>query len=44
MQGKPRHEYQKTETWEQGQQEFCAARRTFIDGVHAYFAAAGYVG
>ena len=42
-QGKPRHEYQKTETWEQSQQEFYAARRTFIDAVHAYFAA-GYEG
>ncbi|MGD8486435.1 MAG: hypothetical protein PVH07_07350, partial [Chloroflexota bacterium] len=43
-QGKPRHEYRKTETWEQSQQEFYAARRAFIESVHAYFAAAGYDG
>lgn len=43
-QGKPRHEFHKTETWEQSQQEFYAARRAFIDSVHAYFAEAGYDG
>ena len=43
-QGKPRHEYHKTETWEQSQQEFYAARSAFIKSVHAYFAAAGYDG
>ncbi len=42
--GKPRHEFHKTETWEQSQQAFYSARRHFIDAVHAYFAAAGYDG
>ena len=42
--GKPRHEYHKTETWEQSQQAFYDARRHFIDAVHEYFAAAGYDG
>ena len=42
--GKPRHEFHKTETWEQSQQAFYAARRHFIDAVHGYFAAAGYDG
>jgi hypothetical protein len=43
-QGKPRHEFHKTETWEQSQQEFYSARRAFIESVHAYFAEAGYDG
>ena len=42
--GKPRHEFHKTETWEQSQQAFYSARRHFIDAVHQYFAAAGYDG
>lgn len=44
VQGKPRHEFHKTETWEQSQQEFYSARRKFIESVHAYFAASGYDG
>ncbi len=43
-QGKPRHEFHRTETWEQSQQEFYSARRAFIDSVHTYFAQAGYDG
>lgn len=43
-QGKPRHEFHKTETWEQSQQEFYAARRQFIEAVHTYFSDAGYDG
>jgi hypothetical protein len=42
--GKPRHEFHKTETREQSQQAFYSARRHFIDAVHAYFATAGYDG
>ncbi len=43
-QGKPRHEFHKTETWEQSQQEFYAARRAFVEVIHAYFAESGYDG
>lgn len=43
-QGKPRHEFHRTETWEQSQQEFYSARRAFIEAVHTYFAQAGYDG
>ena len=42
--GKPRHEFHKTETWEQSQQEFYAARRAFVEVVHTYFAESGYDG
>lgn len=42
--GKPRHEFHKTESWEQSQQAFYTARRHFLDAVHEYFAAAGYDG
>ena len=43
-QGKPRHEFHRTETSEQSQQEFYSARRAFVDAVHTYFAQAGYEG
>jgi hypothetical protein len=34
----------KTETWEQSQQEFHAARRQFIEADHTCFPEAGYDG
>jgi hypothetical protein len=43
-QGQPRHELHRTETWEQSQQESYAARRAFIESVHACFAGTGHDG